>query len=61
MKAWIKQGVLALAGGVLGLGLAVGHNVLAEWTMDGQHGWGEAMDFIGLEQLCDLYTRSSRA
>jgi hypothetical protein len=33
----------------------VGHNVLARWEMDGQTGWGESMDFIGLEQLCDIY------
>jgi len=34
----------------------VGHNVLAKWEMDGQTGWGESMDFIGLEQLCDVYS-----
>lgn len=33
----------------------VGHSVLAEWTMGDQHGWGESMDFIGLEQLGDVY------
>lgn len=34
----------------------VGHNVLATWTMDGQTGWGESMDFIGLQQLCAVYS-----
>lgn len=33
----------------------VGHNVLAKWRMDGETGWGEAMDFIGLEQLCRIH------
>jgi hypothetical protein len=35
----------------------VGHNVLAAWQVDGQDGWGECMDFIGLEQLCRVHTR----
>lgn len=35
----------------------VGHNVLLDWQWDGQQGWGEAMDFIGLEQLCRIHTR----
>lgn len=39
----------------------VGHNVLAQWEMNGQAGWGESMDFIGLEELCNIYTGSGRA
>lgn len=33
----------------------VGHNSLLAWTVNGQPGWGEAMDFIGLEQLGNVY------
>ncbi|TQL51346.1 DUF7064 domain-containing protein [Ornithinicoccus hortensis] len=38
----------------------VGHNVLARWSspqLPGQTGWGESMDFIGLEELTGLYAR----
>lgn len=37
----------------------VGHNVLAQWELDGRSGWGEIMDFIGLEQLCRVHSRSA--
>lgn len=35
----------------------VGHNVLLRWVMDGQVGYGECMDFIGLGELCANYNR----
>lgn len=37
----------------------VGHNVLAKWRVNGRSGWGEAMDFIGLEQLCRIHNRDT--
>jgi hypothetical protein len=35
----------------------VGHNCLLRWTCDGRTGHGEAMDFIGLQELCAVYSR----
>jgi hypothetical protein len=35
----------------------VGHNALHRWTLDGQTGFGECMDFIGLGELCAAYHR----
>jgi hypothetical protein len=35
----------------------VGHNALHRWTLDGQIGYGECMDFIGLGELCAAHNR----
>ncbi|SHL36121.1 hypothetical protein SAMN05443637_12592 [Pseudonocardia thermophila] len=35
----------------------VGHNCLLRWTHDGQTGYGECMDFIGMGELGDVYHR----
>ena len=35
----------------------VGHNSLLRWQMNGQTGYGEAMDFVGLGELGDVYHR----
>ena len=35
----------------------VGHNCLLRWTCDGQVGFGEDMDFIGLGELTAAYNR----
>lgn len=35
----------------------VGHNALLRWTCDGQTGYGECMDFIGLGELGAAYHR----
>jgi hypothetical protein len=36
----------------------VGHNSLLRWELNGQNGYGEAMDFIGLGELGDVYHRA---
>lgn len=33
----------------------VGFNVLHRWNVDGRVGWGEAMDFLSMEQITALY------
>lgn len=35
----------------------VGHNSLLRWEMNGLTGYGEAMDFVGLGELGDVYHR----
>jgi hypothetical protein len=39
----------------------VGHNSLLRWHMDGLTGYGEAMDFVGLGELGDVYHRIEHA
>jgi hypothetical protein len=39
----------------------VGHNSLLRWTVDGQVGYGECMDFIGLGELGAVYHRLQEA
>ena len=39
----------------------VGHNSLLRWEMNGQRGFGEAMDFVGLGELGDVYHRIEHA
>jgi hypothetical protein len=36
----------------------VGHNCLLRWTVDGQTGYGECMDFVGMGELGAVYSRS---
>lgn len=33
----------------------VGYNVLAEWRLEGEKGWGEIQEFVGPQYLTDLY------
>ena len=35
----------------------VGHNCLLRWSVDGQTGYGECMDFVGLGELGEIYSR----
>ena len=35
----------------------VGHNCLLRWTCGDRTGHGEALDFIGLQELCGVYSR----
>ncbi|MFP5021604.1 DUF7064 domain-containing protein [Pseudonocardia phyllosphaerae] len=35
----------------------VGHNALLRWTGEGRTGYGECMDFIGLGELGEVYSR----
>jgi hypothetical protein len=36
----------------------VGHNCLLRWRLGDATGFGETMDFIGLQELCAVYSRS---
>jgi hypothetical protein len=38
----------------------VGHNSLLRWEMNGRTGYGEAMDFVGLGELGEVYARLHR-
>ncbi|MCW2581718.1 MAG: hypothetical protein JWQ53_508 [Klenkia sp.] len=38
----------------------VGHNSLLRWTVDGQTGYGECMDFVGMGELGALHHRAAQ-
>lgn len=56
-RTWELEGTSLTAFPWLAWPGTVGHNSLLRWTCDGQVGFGEDMDFIGLGELTAAYNR----